>query len=206
MMIKATKRAVTVEAIKWDGTVNSYFEVMHFTGVLTQDTVYDKDCPSIEIETPEGTMRAMTGDYIIKGIKGEFYPCKADIFEQTYDMHDGTLNVTTVDSFDKTLHNSDASGARENVKDIQFFGDGDTFQLICKASSQAENWMKSTKAMQIDGVGCVVQVTTQQGDHVAEAVTFVPDTVIVDIDGDPKNGRKLVKIGEEKALFSCKID
>lgn len=74
----------------------------------------------------------------------------------------------------KTLHNSDISGARENVKDIQVFGDGDTFKLICKASSKAEGWMKSTKAMEIKGIGCVVQVTTQQWDNVAEALTFVP--------------------------------
>lgn len=40
---------------------------------------------AIEIPTLEGTMRADIGDYIIKGVKGEFYPCKPDIFEQTYD-------------------------------------------------------------------------------------------------------------------------
>lgn len=74
----------------------------------------------------------------------------------------------------KTLHNSTASGASQNVKDIIFFGNGDLFRLLSKASSKDEGWMKSTKAMQIDGVGCVVQVTTQQGDHVAEALTFVP--------------------------------
>lgn len=91
---------------------------------------------------------------------------------------------------EKTLHNSDVSGARQNVKDIQVFGNGDTFRLLCKASSKAEGWMKSTKAMQIDGVGCVVQVTTQQGEHVSEAVTFVPGVVIVD---DEFGGRKLVE-------------
>lgn len=74
----------------------------------------------------------------------------------------------------KTLHNSDISGARENISDLQTFGDGDTFKLICKASSQREGWMKSTKAMEIAGLGCVVQVTTQQGNNVAEAVCFVP--------------------------------
>jgi hypothetical protein len=62
----------------------------------------------------------------------------------------------------KTLHNTDASKAKENVKDIIFWGDGDTFKLISKASSKEEGWMKSTKAMEITGVGCVVQVTTQQ--------------------------------------------
>lgn len=90
----------------------------------------------------------------------------------------------------KTLHNSDISGARKNVKDIQVFGNGDTFQLLCKASSQNEGWMKSTKAMQIDGVGCVVQVSTQQGDNVAESLCFIPNVVIAQ---DENNGRKLVK-------------
>lgn len=62
----------------------------------------------------------------------------------------------------KTLHNSNASGASKNVKDIVFWGDGDTFKLISKASSENEGWMKSTKAMEIEGVGVVIQVTTQQ--------------------------------------------
>lgn len=92
----------------------------------------------------------------------------------------------------KTLHNSTVSGARQNVEDIKVFGNGDTFKLICKASSEAEGWMKSTKAMEIPGVGCVVQVTTQQGDNIAEALTFVPGVEIALIDGDKANGRRLV--------------
>ena len=39
----------------------------------------------IEIETLEGIMKASFGDYIIKGVKGEFYPCKPDIFQATYE-------------------------------------------------------------------------------------------------------------------------
>ena len=78
----------------------------------------------------------------------------------------------------KTLHNSTVSGARKNVSDLQVYGNGDTFQLICKASSKAEGWMKSTKAMEIENVGCVIQVTTQQGDNIAEALTFVPGVEI----------------------------
>lgn len=78
----------------------------------------------------------------------------------------------------KTLHNSEASGTKTNVKDVVFYGNGDTFQLIAKASSVDEGWMKSTKAMQVP-FGCVVQVTTQQknpdGSYaVAEALTYVP--------------------------------
>ena len=93
----------------------------------------------------------------------------------------------------KTLHNSTVSGAHKNVKDIKVVGNGDMFRLLCKASSESEGWMKSTKAMEISGVGCVVQVTTQQRNpdgsySVAEAVTFVARVRIVE---DSNNGRRL---------------
>ena len=96
---------------------------------------------------------------------------------------------------DKTLHNSDVSGARKNVKDIRVVGNGDTFALLCKASSADEGWMKSTKAMQVPN-GCVVQVTTQQRNDdgsysIAEAITFVPGVKLAD---DENNGRTLVSL------------
>lgn len=102
------------------------------------------------------------------------------------------MNTPTIE---KTLTNSDVSGARKNVPDIKVFGDGDTFKLICKASSQAEGWMKSTKAMEIAGVGCVIQVTTQQknpdGSYaVAEALTFVPGVTVID---SARGVREIVK-------------
>lgn len=95
---------------------------------------------------------------------------------------------------EKTLGNTDSNGAKKNVKDIVFWGNGDTFKLISKASSKNEGWMKSSKAMEIEGVGCVVQVTTQQGDNVAEAVTFVPGVEIKEEKDDSGNvvSRKLI--------------
>ena len=78
----------------------------------------------------------------------------------------------------KTFGNTTASQAKDNVSDIQFWGDGDMWKLISKAWSEKEGWMKSTKAMQIDNIGCVVQVTTQQGDNISEAVAFVPGVSI----------------------------
>jgi hypothetical protein len=95
----------------------------------------------------------------------------------------------------KTLTNTTASQAKDNVKDIIFWGNGDTFKLISKASSVKEGWMKSTKAMEIEGVGCVVQVTTQQGDNVAEALTFVPNVRIEEFYTDEKvERRRLIKM------------
>jgi hypothetical protein len=79
----------------------------------------------------------------------------------------------------KTLDNTNIEGAKMSVSDIEVFGDGDLFQLISKASSKKEGWMKSTKVMSIPDVGCVIQVTTQQGDNVAVALTFVPGCRVV---------------------------
>ncbi len=89
----------------------------------------------------------------------------------------------------KTLDNTTAADVKSKVPDVTITGNGDSFQLLCKASSKTESWMKSCKAMEIPGVGCIVQVTTQQGDNVAEALTFVPGVKIV---ADVNGGRKLV--------------
>ena len=94
----------------------------------------------------------------------------------------------------KLMDITEVKGAHDNISDLKVFGNGDTFQLICKASSTEQGWMKSTKAMEIEGVGCIVQVTTQQGHNIAEAITFVPGVKIELINGDKANGRKLVKM------------
>jgi len=93
---------------------------------------------------------------------------------------------------DKTLDNTSIEDAQESVSDIEVFGNGDTFQLLCKASSEAEGWMKSTKAMTA-GSGVVVQVTTQQRNEdgsyaIAEALTYVPNVIIA---SDKSGGRTL---------------
>lgn len=79
----------------------------------------------------------------------------------------------------KTLDNTDIAEVRKNVSDVEVFGNGNTFRLLCKASSQKQGWMKSTKVMDVFN-GCVIQVTTQQrnpdGSYcIAEALTYVPE-------------------------------
>lgn len=150
-------------------------------------TVFAKvvDVP-FQVATLEGTMTGQAGDYLMRGVEGELYPCAKAIFEKSYDFEDTDQG--------KTLHNSDESGTKKNVADLYIFGNSDVFQLLCKASSKEENWMKSTKAMEIPGKGCVVQATTQQGDKVAEALVFVPNAaVITDRDeSDKVTGRRLI--------------
>jgi hypothetical protein len=80
----------------------------------------------------------------------------------------------------KTLDNKNQKQAVEQINDIKIVGDTDEFELMCKASSKKEGWMKSTKAYEIPGVGCLVQVSTQQGDNVAESICFVPNVKILE--------------------------
>lgn len=87
------------------------------------------------------------------------------------------------ESESKTLSNTDIATAKAAVPDIKVFGDGDTWRLLCKASSEKEGWMKSTKVLEVPLTGCFVQVTTQQrnadGSYViAESVTFAPHTAL----------------------------
>ena len=77
----------------------------------------------------------------------------------------------------KTLNND--SMDLKNEAHVETTGDPGLWVTICKASCEEEGWMKSTKAMQIRFAGCLVQVTTQQGDQVAEAVAFVPGCSIM---------------------------
>ena len=73
------KKPVVIEAIKYVG--ENLDEIRLFTGSSYGGLNFNK----LSIITLEGNMVANKGDYIIKGIAGEFYPCKPDIFKQTYD-------------------------------------------------------------------------------------------------------------------------
>jgi hypothetical protein len=81
MIKKWKKKPVEIEALQWMG--NNLNEVLEF---CTSCFSYEKNNIKIlAISTLEGNMQASIGDFIIKGIKGEFYPCKPDIFYLTYD-------------------------------------------------------------------------------------------------------------------------
>ena len=78
------KRPVVIEAIEFTG--NNAFQVWYFMGrvdLVCNPDLHDTDLPVIE--TLEGTMTASPGDWIIKGVQGEFYPCKPEIFAATYE-------------------------------------------------------------------------------------------------------------------------
>ena len=83
MQSKFTKKPVTIEAEIWTGKNRT--DVLKFCPDCYVNFDKGTDVPELKIKTLEGVMTASIGDYIIKGIKGEFYPCKPDIFEITYD-------------------------------------------------------------------------------------------------------------------------
>lgn len=82
-MKRYRKKPVIIEAVQWNG--DNATEIAHFTKGSNRYFELDEADQVIRIETLEGIMTANLNDYIIKGVKGEFYPCKPDIFEQTYE-------------------------------------------------------------------------------------------------------------------------
>lgn len=79
------------------------------------------------------------------------------------------------------------------TSDLVVFGNGDMWQLLCKVSSKSNRMMKSTKAMVIPMVGCLVQVTTVENGIPSEALSFVPNAVVVEDKNKDGNviGRRL---------------
>lgn len=108
--MKFMKRPVVIEAMQFDGAVGSRNELLAWIGVNggtarhwahrdelrapNGEVSQSYDPEHLTISTLEGRMRADLGDWIIRGVAGEFYPCKPDIFEATYEpvpvLTDGT--------------------------------------------------------------------------------------------------------------------
>lgn len=90
--MKYRKKPVVIEAVQFNGRNVGEIEV--FVGKklkcrVFSDTAYEAGVAApifeIDIETLEGVMTASPNDYIIKGVKGEFYPCREDIFNESYE-------------------------------------------------------------------------------------------------------------------------
>ena len=94
--MKYRKKPVIIEAFKYDGdfidSKGSYYipdwAISAFeSGIMYYNSMYDEGEPcELFIKTLEGIHHVSVGDYVIKGIEGELYPCKPDIFEKTYEL------------------------------------------------------------------------------------------------------------------------
>jgi hypothetical protein len=79
------KKPVVIEAIQLkDLDTLNLMLIQEFVGLANDKVLAVSD--GVLIDTLEGTMKASIGDFIIKGVQGEFYPCKPDIFEKTYEL------------------------------------------------------------------------------------------------------------------------
>lgn len=82
------KRPIVIEAVQLDGTQEAWEAAIQFLGGSATGAFNGSDGPYkgwLYIDTLEGQMTALNGDWIIKGVQGEFYPCKPDIFAATYE-------------------------------------------------------------------------------------------------------------------------
>jgi hypothetical protein len=92
---KFRKKPVEIEAMQWHGTAAGATPIIDWVlsngGTARYHCTHDMGCDdgpaghTLAIDTLEGTMQSRAGDWIIRGVQGEFYPCKPDIFEQTYE-------------------------------------------------------------------------------------------------------------------------
>jgi len=83
--MKYRKKPVIIEAWLWDESKETFSKIGCKSMSSEGHSSHPDRLRNLRIETLEGTMTVNKGDYIIKGIKGEFYPCRPDIFKATYE-------------------------------------------------------------------------------------------------------------------------
>lgn len=86
-MHRYRKKPVVIEAMQWDGSVEVATTIIDWI-LVGGGTARYHDEEVIVIDTLEGTMSLTRGNFAIRGVQGEFYPCKLDIFEATYEKVD----------------------------------------------------------------------------------------------------------------------
>ena len=82
--MKYRKKPIVIDAVQWLGTKTSWDEIMAMGDVPWKPG--QMGSKSFIITTLEGDYAVSNGDFVIRGVAGEFYPCKPDIFENTYEL------------------------------------------------------------------------------------------------------------------------
>lgn len=80
--MKYRKKPVVIDAVLWDGRTKTITPLAPWNCAAPPEIMEDR---TLRIETLEGVMTAQMGDYVIKGVTGELYPCKPEIFHKTYE-------------------------------------------------------------------------------------------------------------------------
>ncbi|MDN9632457.1 hypothetical protein KLL70_10165 [Clostridioides difficile] len=116
-MAKFKKKPVEVEAFRLGYDI----EPEWFIGNSRVCNFMQEKCidgnVSCNLETLEGTMRANKGDYIVQGVKGEIYPCKADIFEMTYEKVEYTATIENLTNYAENIEEGHRCADEDNNKE-----------------------------------------------------------------------------------------
>ena len=157
--MKYRKKPVVIEAIQWTG--KNLREVMEFTGdslsidrASTEgfgENAVKSSSEELSMKTLEGVMNVSVWDYIIKGVKGEFYPCKPDIFEETYEDEEAASD-TQIDEGDSDIIWGDkkltivAKDANESRINIQTDANGfNNFEILGILDMAKQQFLKNTQ-------------------------------------------------------------
>lgn len=133
-MAKYRKNPVVIEAIQFTGKNWGDIETFVPVGRYNDDGTF-------QIVTLEGEHKCSVGDYVIKGVAGEFYPCKADIFKKTYDKVENVIPETR---WDEAINN--ARFMLEEYKKIPVGGLGGI--IIAQAIARYENGERTTELLE----------------------------------------------------------
>ena len=139
------KKPVVIEAVRWDGA--NVDEVLGF--ILPNGEAIRAPGNGIIITTLEGQMRADPGDWIIKGVKGEFYPCKPDIFDITYSPDEAPTSEQARPAEPDREHQS-------------------ALNLLC--GDHAQIWYTERHLIKVPESGCIVCTQIQQDQELRKQI------------------------------------
>lgn len=143
--MKYRKKPVVIEAVQWTGL--NLEEIKEFVGKDLEYSIIDtawevgKGTPHVimKIHTLEGDHECTKGDFIIKGVNGEFYPCKPDVFEKTYDSSCAEIRnpkVIIESDGDITIIYLDGENSKGKLIDFSFHADVETGEGIVTFSGR----------------------------------------------------------------------
>lgn len=117
--LRFRKKPVVIEAMQFtDDNKNQVFNWVTCNCYPAWDA---NGNPALKIQTLEGDMIAQLGDWVIKGVKGEFYPCKADIFEATYEPSEVIAPPTDCDALGRPSFEERRAANDKALDDIRRF-------------------------------------------------------------------------------------
>ncbi|MCL1871020.1 MAG: hypothetical protein FWF90_11485 [Promicromonosporaceae bacterium] len=130
MAEKFRKKPVVIEAIRYTGSTSQAIVIQRWMKghEYVDPGVRTRDLRHMAIPTLEGTMSAAPGDWIIRGVAGEFYPCKPDIFAETYEPATTSgVRIVFEDeaAYDQAISEAEERGARKALLDAAAFLDAE---------------------------------------------------------------------------------